>query len=186
MDFGNLGVNTPFYILHKGEKLSLQVGTVKSKTDPRPQFQTQTPGVFTGMNTAPNVIDVVVSVNGSETPFNNLPVNAETAQYNNGQTLVSCSREAMLQSVDGLIQSSKKALEQMDYHKTVLKDGEKMLETLNPTYAENKRNARTIRDLQERADAQDKKLDSIASQNAEILNFLRELNGGSSPGPKNT
>ena len=184
MDFVSLGVSAPFYILHKGEKLSLQVGTVKSKTDPKPQFQTQTPGVFTGINTSPNVIDVIVNVNGTETPFNNLPFNAETAQYNNGQTLVSCSREAMLQAVDGMIQTSKKALEQVDYHKNVLKEGEKMLETLNPTYAENKRNARTIKDLQERADAQDKKLDSIASQNQQILNFLQELNGGSAPRPK--
>ena len=184
MDFNSLGVNAPFYILHKGEKLSLQVGTVKSKTDPKPQFQTQTPGLFNGLNASTTVIDVVVNVNGTETPFSNLPSNAETAQYNNGQTLVSCSREAMLQAVDAMIQTSKKALEQTDYHKNVLKEGEKMLETLNPTYAENRRNARTIKDLQERADAQDKKLDSIASQNQQILNFLPELNGGSSPRQK--
>ena len=83
----------------------------------------------------------------------------------------------MLQSVDSMIQASKKALEQVDYHKSVLKEGEKMLEVLNPTYAENKRNARTIKDLQERADAQDKKLDSI-------LSILTELNGGSAPRSK--
>ena len=186
MDFVSLGVSAPFYILHKGERLSLQVGTVKSKTDPKPQFPTQTPGVFSGLNTSPNVIDIVVNVNGSETPFNNLPFNAETAQYNNGQTLVSCSREAMLQAVDSMIQASKKALEQEDYHKKVLKEGEKMLETLNPTYAENKRNARTIKDLQERADAQDKKLDSISAQNQRILDFLQELNGGASPRSKSS
>ena len=66
MDFVSLGVSSPFYILHKGEKLSLQVGTVKSKTDPKPQFPTQTPGIFTGVNTSPNVIDVIVNVNGTD------------------------------------------------------------------------------------------------------------------------
>lgn len=171
MDFNSLGVNAPFYILHKGEKLSLQVGTIKSKSDPKPQFPTQTPSIFAGMSAQPNVVDVVVTLNGVDTPFNNLPFNTETAQYNNGETLVSCSKEAMLQAVDGMIQASKKALEQVDYHKSVLKEGEKMLEVLNPTYAENKKNARTIRDLQERADAQDKKLDSI-------LAILQDLNGG--------
>lgn len=173
MDFNSLGVNAPFYILHKGEKLSLQVGTIKSKSDPKPQFPTQTPAIFAGMSAQPNVVDVVVTLNGVDTPFNNLPFNTETAQYNNGETLVSCSKEAMLQAVDGMIQASKKALEQVDYHKSVLKEGEKMLEVLNPTYAENKKNARTIRDLQERADAQDKKLDSI-------LAILQDLNGGAS------
>lgn len=184
MEFGNLGVNAPFYILHKGEKLSLQVGTVKSKTDPKPQFQTQTPNIFAGMTAMPNVIDVVVSVDGKDIPFSNLPINTQTSQYNNGETIVSCSRDAMLQNVDGLMQTSKKALEQVEYHKSVLKDGEKMLETLNPTYAENKRQLRTIKDLQERADAQDKKLDSIATQNQQILSFLQELNGGSPARPK--
>lgn len=173
MDFNSLGVNAPFYILHKGDKLSLQVGTIKSKSDPKPQFPTQTPAIFAGMSAQPNVVDVVVTLNGVDTPFNNLPFNTETAQYNNGETLVSCSKEAMLQAVDGMIQASKKALEQVDYHKSVLKEGEKMLEVLNPTYAENKKNARTIRDLQERADAQDKKLDSI-------LAILQDLNGGAS------
>jgi len=171
MDFQSLGVNAPFYILHKGERMNLQVGTVKSKTDPKPQFPTQTPNIFAGVVQSPSVIDVVVSVNGSEIPFNNLPFNQETAQYNNGETLVSCSRESMLQAVDGMMQTSKKALEQVDYHKMVLKEGEKMIEILNPTYAENKRNAKTIKDLQERADVQDKKLDSI-------LSILQELNGG--------
>lgn len=171
MDFNSLGVNAPFYILHKGDKLSLQVGTIKSKSDPKPQFPTQTPAIFAGMSAQPNVVDVVVTLNGVDTPFNNLPFNTETAQYNNGETLVSCSKEAMLQAVDGMIQASKKALEQVDYHKSVMKEGEKMLEVLNPTYAENKKNARTIRDLQERADAQDKKLDSI-------LAILQDLNGG--------
>jgi len=184
MDFISLGAGAPFYILHKGEKPALEVGTVKSKSDPKPPFQAQTPGVFSGMNQMPNLIDLVVTINGVDTPFSNLKTNAETEQYNNGKTLVSCSREAMLQSVDGMIQASKKALEQVDYHRLVLKEGEKMLEVLNPTYAENKRNAKTIKDLQERADAQDKKLDSISAQNQRILDFLQELNGGVSPRSK--
>lgn len=178
MDFISLGTGAPFYILHKGEKPVLEIGVVKSKSDPKPPFQAQTPGVFNGMSQMQNVLDVVVTINGADTPFSNLKANAEIEQYNNGKTLVSCSREAMLQSVDAMIQASKKALEQVDYHKSVLKEGEKMLEALNPAYAENKRNARTIKDLQERADAQDKKLDSIASQNQRILDFLQELNGG--------
>ena len=45
-----------------------------------------------------------------------------------------------------------------------------MMETLNPQYAENKQQARTIKDLQERADKQDKKLDDIYS-------LLQKMNG---------
>ena len=102
-----------------------------------------------------------------------IPVNVEIAQR--GSATFSGSREAMLQAVDGMLQTSKKALEQIDYHKGVIAESEKMIETLNPQYAENKQQARTILDLQQRADAQDKKLD-------DILNMLHKI-GGNAPKP---
>jgi hypothetical protein len=60
-----------------------------------------------------------------------------------------------------MLQTSKKALEQVPYHKSVISESEKMMETLNPQYAENKQQARTIQDLQERADKQEKMLSDI-------------------------
>jgi dsDNA-binding SOS-regulon protein len=67
----------------------------------------------------------------------------------------------MLQAVDAMLQTSKKALEQIPYHKSVISESEKMMEALNPQYAENKQQARTILDLQERADKQEKMLSDI-------------------------
>jgi hypothetical protein len=69
-----------------------------------------------------------------------------------------------------MLQTSKKALEQVPYHNSVITESEKMMETLNPQYAENKEQARTIKDLQERADKQDKKLD-------DIYTLLQKMNG---------
>ena len=43
----------------------------------------------------------------------------------------------------------------------MIKEGERMLETLNPRYADEKKRDRTIKSLEERQDAQDKKLDKI-------------------------
>lgn len=171
MDFQSLAVGQPFYVLQKSDKPTLQVGVVKTKSDPRAPYQTTTPNVLTGltsMNGQGNVVDVVATISGNDVPFNNLPVASEHTTYNGGNTFVSCSREATLQAVDTMIQSSKKALEQVDYHKSVLKEGEKMLETLNPRYAEEKKRDRSIRSLEERQDAQDKKLDKI-------LAFMQEL-----------
>jgi hypothetical protein len=51
----------------------------------------------------------------------------------------------------------------VEYHKKVLEEGEKMLESLNPAYAEGKQQARTITALQGRMDEQERKLDSILS-----------------------
>lgn len=164
MDFNNLGAGAPFYVLQKSEKPSLQIGVIKSKGEPRSPYQSNTPGIFNGlqpMGGQGGVIDIVVTIDGKDTPFNNLPINSESTTYNNGNTFVSCSRESTLQAVDAMIQSSKKVLEQVSYHKSVLSEGEKMLETLNPRYAEEKKQARTIKALEERQTATDQKLDSI-------------------------
>lgn len=170
MDFNSLAVGQPFYVLQKSDKPTLQVGVVKTKSDPRLPYQTATPSIYSGlpnMNQG-NVVDVTVTIGGNDVPFNNLPVASESTTYNNGNTFVSCSREATIQAVDTMIQASKKALEQVDYHKSALKEGEKMLESLNPRYAEEKKRDRSIKSLEERQDAQDKKLDKI-------LAFMQEL-----------
>lgn len=160
MDFNSLGNGNPFYILRQGEKPILEVGIVKSKSQPRAKFPTQTPNVMQGLQMQ-QVIDVVATINGKDETFSDIPTNVEIAQK--GTTTFSGSREAMLQAVDAMLQASKKALEQVDYHKSVICESERMIETLNPQYAENKQQARTIKDLQERADKQDKKLDDIFS-----------------------
>lgn len=158
MDFNSLGNGNPFYVLRKGERPILEVGVVKAKTNPRPMYQAQTPNVMNGMNFQ-QVIDVTVTLNGSDRVFQNIPVNVEIASH--GNETFSGSREAMLQAVDSMLQTSKKAIEQIPYHKAVINESEKILETLNPRYAEEKRQARTISDLEKRQADTDKKLDAI-------------------------
>jgi len=167
MDFNSLTEGNPFYILRKGEKPTLDVGVVKSKSQPRAKYQMQTPGVMNGLLAQQQqVIDIMVTVNGKDEQFAELPMNIEIASR--GDNTFSGSREAMLQAVDAMLQTSKKAIEQVPYHKAVITESEKMLETLNPRYAEEKRQARTIKDLKDRQDATEQKLD-------EILEIIREF-----------
>jgi hypothetical protein len=158
MDFQSLGNGNPFYVLRKGERPTLEVGVVKSKSQPRAKFPTQTPNIMTGMQMQ-QVIDVTVTINGKDETFHEIPINVEIAAR--GNDTFSGSREAMLQAVDAMLQTSKKALEQIPYHENVIAESEKMMETLNPQYAENKQQAKTIQDLQERADKQEKMLSDI-------------------------
>ena len=158
MDFQSLSNGTPFYVLRKGDKPSLEVGVVKSKSQPRAQYPTQTPNVGIGLQIQ-QVIDVVATINGKDETFANLPINVEIASR--GNDTFSGSREAMLQAVDAMLQTSKKALDMVNYHKSVIAESEKMLESLNPRYAEEKKQARTIKSLEERQSATDAKLDSI-------------------------
>lgn len=158
MDFSSLGNGNPFYVLRKGEKPILEVGVVKSKTQPRAKWPTQNPNVMAGLQVQ-QVIDVVATINGKDETFSEIPINVEIAQR--GNDTFTGSREAMLQAVDSMLQTSKKAIEQIPYHKVVISETEKMLEVLNPQYAENKKQARTISDLERRQDDTDKKLDTI-------------------------
>ena len=174
MDFNSLGSGNPFYVLRKGERPMLEVGVVKSKTPPRAKFPTQTPNIMQGMQMQ-QVIDVVVTLNGKDETFSEIPINVEIAQR--GNDTFSGSREAMLQAVDAMLQTSKKAIEQIPYHKGVIQESEKMLEVLNPQYAENKQNARVIQSLQEKQKAQEQQLAELKAQNTEMLGILRQLNG---------
>lgn len=170
MDIQNLGIGSPFYVLRKGEKPVLETGVVKTKSQPRAKFPTQTPNIMQGMQMQ-QVIDVTVTINGKDEVFSEIPVNVEIAAR--GNDTFTGSREAMLQAVDAMLQTSKKAIEQVPYHKSVIAESEKMLEVLNPQYAENKKQARTISDLERRQADTDKKLDAI-------LGILQKLD---SPAP---
>lgn len=170
MDFNSLGNGNPFYVLRKGEKPILDVGVVKSKSQPRAKFPTQTPNIMAGVQMQ-QVIDVTATINGKDEVFSEIPINVEIAAR--GNDTFSGSREAMLQAVDNMLQTSKKALEQIPYHKGIISESEKMLEVLNPRYAEEKRQARTISDLEKRQADTDKKLDAI-------LGILQKLD---SPNP---
>ena len=172
MDINSLTSGSPLYVLKKGERPVLEIGTVKAKSQPRPQYQTQTPNLMNGMNFQ-QVVDLTVTINGSDRVINNIPLNVEIAAQ--GNETFSGSREAMLQAVDNMLQTSKKALEQIPLHKNVIVESEKMLEVLNPRYAEEKKQARTITDLERRQSDTDKKLDTI-------LGILQKLD---SPSPSN-
>lgn len=160
MDIQSLTNGSPFYVLKKGECPKLEVGIVKSKSNPRPQYQTSTPSLMNGMNFQ-QVVDLTVTINGNDRVINNIPLNVEIAAM--GNETFSGSREAMLQAVDSMLQTSKKALEQISWHKNTIVEAEKMLEILNPRYADEKKQARTISDLEKRQAATDAKLDSILS-----------------------
>lgn len=178
MDFNSIGAGSPFYIHTKreGQEPTLEVGVVKEKVLQQPQYLQAVPGAMNGMG-MPQMARITVTVNGVDRVIPEVPTNVEVAQK--GNVTYSGSPQAIMQVVDAMMQGAKAELEREDYNKMVIAAGEKHMEILNPRYAEEKERDRSIRKLQERANEQDKKLDNIASQNKQILNFLQELNGSS-------
>ena len=159
MDFKTLGENSPVYIIRK-KPFCYEVGTLKSKgTKPVNQFQVP-------QNTQP-LIDVVLTVSGNDEILPNVPQGLETIDYKG--SYYSTTTDGILQALANLMQMASNGKAEQPYYDTVLTEGEKVREMLDMQYAENKRQARTIKDLQERADAQDKKLDRILSRIEEFF-----------------
>ena len=169
MDFNSLGTGSPFYILtkHEGKKPVLEIGTVKEKAVQQPQYQFQAvPNAMNGMGVQ-QMVRITVTVNGSDRMIPDVPVNVEIAAK--GDETYTGSTQAMMQAVDAMMQTSKAELEREPYNRAVLTEGEKMMETLNPRYKEEKQRDRTIKSLEERQDAQDKKLDKILARLEEFF-----------------
>lgn len=160
MDFKSLGANSPVYIIRKKPFL-YEVGVLKSKT------VKQQPNLYMPQP-APQAFDVVITVNGNDEVVPGITDSMEVVDYKG--SYYSASVEGILQANANLAQMAKAGLEEQSYYQSVMAGAESVNEKLNPQYAENKKQAKTIKDLQDRQDEQGKKLDLILSRIDEVLN----------------
>lgn len=163
MGFGSLSIGSPFYILKK-EDLILQIGTIK-KIEPKQPYQASIPLAFTGINQQ-QLLSITISIDGKEEQFTDVPNNVEIASK--GSVTFTGNKEQMLQVVDSMILNAKQELDKIPYYEKTIKQGENMLEVLNPRYAIQKEHDRSIKELEDRQLATDNKLD-------EILQVLKNL-----------
>ena len=145
MDFKSLQPGQPVYIIYKNEP-KLVVAEVVSRNEPH--FNVNNPTAAIGTNLK-QVVDITAK-NGEEViPLGNLTADNETATYNNGAQFIGASQEATLREVDRMMAESRQVLDKVDYHQSVLAEGEKMLEVLNPQYKEAKAQKQDIADLRD-------------------------------------
>lgn len=144
MDFKSLQPGNPVYIIYKSDKPHLVVAEVVSRNEPH--FNVSNPSAAIGTNLK-QVVDITAK-NGEEIiPLGNLTADMETNTYNNGAQFIAASQEAALREVDRMMAESRQVLDKVEYHQSVLAEGEKMLEVLNPQYKEAKAQKQDIADL---------------------------------------
>lgn len=91
--FQNLRANNQLFILHKEAKHYVEIGSVVSVSAPKPKYPMTQPFPSPQIEM---VVDVVASINGQNTTFQNLPAGGDIADFGqNGNIVVSCSRDAM-------------------------------------------------------------------------------------------
>ena len=175
MDFQSLRPGSAIYILHRDDNTPrLIVASVQNKPEPKPRYMTQTPGVtpnpaaYAGTNMIAPVVEVIARCGTEDVPFSNLTPTDSSATYNNGQTFITTTPDAMLPAVDAMRQESRKALDRVGYHKAVLVEGEKMLETLNPRYREEKEQKQDIANLKSQ-------MGNIENTMGAMMNMMQDL-----------
>ena len=97
------------------------------------------------------VVDVTVSIGGQQVPLKNLKANADIDD--NGNIIVSCSRDAINSEVAMMRQKSLDILNSIEYHKKVIVCCDKMLNTLNPEIAAKQEQEHRIQSLEQKIDA---------------------------------
>lgn len=160
MDFNSSGLNAPIHIIRK-RPFDYVLGTLKSKGNIPQSYIMNIPQKF----------DLTVTVDGADENIPGVPSNIDAVEY--GNSYYCLTQEAALRAVENHMQLSSARLAERPYDESVLSKGDEIKERLNPKYADEKRQTKIIKDLQERQDAQGQKLDNI-------LSILSRIEGGSS------
>ena len=168
--FQGLRQGVMFYILEKGEDISLKIGQVVSVSNPQPKYNQF--GSAQSYTAQPEmVVDVKVKVGEETMEFKQLNANMNIA--NSGNLVVSDSREAMSAEVEGLLRSSQQILDSIPYHEKVITSCDTMLRALNPQFAKEKEQEEKIDALEERMGNIDDKLSKMFSLLSDTLEQRR-------------
>lgn len=161
--FSALRQGSSLYILNKSGSIpELKIGQIISATSPISNNY----NLYLGNNT----VDVQVKVNGETLEFKQLPSALSIATYDNGNTIVSESREIMCQEVENMLKTSRDILNSVPYHENVVDVGEDMLKQLSPQFAKQKDQEDKINNLESKVGGIEDKLDSITAMLSKALN----------------
>ena len=149
----------------------MDIGSVVSVSAAKPKYPMPTPiGQIPQMEM---VVDVVVCVNGQNTTFQNLPAGADIADFGqNGNIVISCSREAMNSEVSAIRQKSLDELNRRNYHENVISGCDKILTILNPEFAEKQRQEQEIAILKGQMSEMSRSMADLMAMNKKLMEQL--------------
>ena len=168
MDFNSIQTGAAFYVISTSGGLDVSVGTVKGKSAP------YWPMPAHGMNT--QLVDLTINVNGQDRVVPGLPINLEVAGRD--PEIYTGSREVAERIIDEKIADADKVIQNLPYYQRIKADGPKCKELINPGYAQTRKQAETINNLQSELEATKKELQGMKDMQAKTLELLEKLSGG--------
>lgn len=158
--FQSLRQNNQIYILHKDRPV-LEIGTVVSTSIPTPKY----PNTF---GTNPEMtVDITAKVNGADVTYQKIPATLDIADFGNNSIVLADNKEAMNSEISSLKQRSVDLLNSVDYHKSMIENCDKILNTLNPELAERQAQQDEIKTLKEQ-------MNTMSQNIADLLAELRD------------
>lgn len=133
------------------------MGSVVNVSTPMPKYTV--PPVFGQPQEM--VVDMVIKVNGQDLNYQKVPANADIADFGINGVVISDSRDAMNAEVVNLKNKSVEIIGSVDFHKKVIEDCNKILENLNPEFAERQ--------------AQQNDINSLKAQMQELMDMNKSL-----------
>ena len=160
--FSTLRQNSQIYILDKKGSPVLKKGVIESVSSQRSRT-----GSFYGQP-MDMIVDIRVNIDGTSQEFKNIPASLSIA--NDGNIVISETKEAMSTEVDSMLSISKQILESVDYHKDVIEKCEQILKDLNPQFAKDKLQEEKINSLESRIGGVENTLGDIKDMLSKVLN----------------
>ena len=159
--FSTLRQNSPIYVLDKKDSPVLKKGIIETVSPQRSRT-----GSFYGQP-MDMIVDIRVNIDGTSQEFKNIPANLSIA--NDGNIVISETKEAMSTEVDSMLSISKQILESVDYHKDVIDKCEQILKDLNPQFAKDKLQEEKINSLESRIGGVENTLGDIKDMLSKVL-----------------
>lgn len=174
--FQSARANSQIFILTKGLKPFLEVGTIQSVSQPRPaQFNNQQPYQFP----QPMVVDVVADVNGEKRNLNGLPADKTIFDFQQGNMVVTIDKNLIINEIKALGRNDEYTIKQYEPAKERLVIYKGMIDTLCPEEAEKRKNDEKIQSLEKSLEQQNKineqmlaQLQALTKQNEVLMGRL--------------
>lgn len=146
--FQNLRQGNPIYILYKGDNPHCDVAYTETVSAPEPKFKNP---MMPYQPSQDMVVNMKIKIQDVVAEIPQLPANLSITNYtlNSSPVVISSSRDAINSEIDNMLQQSKRIVDSVDYHHSVIVACEEMLEQLNPSFAEKKQQEEKIGKLEQ-------------------------------------